>query len=96
MEVAEAALRTLASTSAALDTQEQCITPLVKPRDAVQPVQPEVPQLLPNIHTLWAPLLQALKVSTYLCSSLICNSRSWHTQKLWRDFIVEGASCFAV
>ncbi|CAL5218647.1 g350 [Coccomyxa viridis] len=61
MEVAEAALRTLACTSAALDIQEQRITPLVKPRDAVQPVQPEVPQLLPSIHTLWAPLVQTLK-----------------------------------
>lgn len=65
MEVAEAALRTLASTSAALDTQEQRITPLVKPRVAVQPVQPETPQLLPHIHTLWAPLVQALKVSVF-------------------------------
>ena len=62
MEVAEAALRTLASTSAALDTQEQRIAPLVRPRDAVQPVQPETPQLLPHIHTLWAPVVQALKV----------------------------------
>ena len=72
MEVAEAALRTLASTSAVLDTQEQRITPLVKPRDAVQPVQPETPQLLPNIHTLWAPLVQALKVSALSCTPHLC------------------------
>ena len=79
MEVAEAALRTLACTSAALDIQEQRITPLVKPRDAVQPVQPEVPQLLPSIHTLWAPLVQTLKVSALLLSAFPVY---WHTMKL--------------
>ena len=63
MKVSEAALRTLAATSAAMDIQEQRITPLVKPRDDVQPVQPETPQLLPCVHTLWAPLVHALKVS---------------------------------
>ena len=77
MEVAEAALRTLASTSAALEIQEQRIAPLVNPRDAVQPVQPEVPQLLPNIHTLWAPLVQTLKVGALLCSSPTWPSWHW-------------------
>jgi hypothetical protein len=64
MEVSEAALRTLAATTAAMDVQEQRVTPLVKPRDSVQPVQPETPQLLPCVHVLWAPLVHALKVST--------------------------------
>ena len=62
MEVAEAALSVLGATSAALSCHEQRIEPLVKGRDSVQPVQPETPQLLPAVHALWAPLLQALKV----------------------------------
>ena len=62
MEVSEAALSALAATSAALECHEQRIEPLVKSRDCVQPVQPETPQLLPIVHSLWAPLLQALKV----------------------------------
>ena len=62
MEVSEAALSALAATSAALDCHEQRIGPLVQSRDSVQPVQPETPQLLPVVHSLWAPLLQALKV----------------------------------
>ena len=74
MEVAEAALRTLASTSATLEVQEQRIAPLVKPRDAVQPVQPETPQLLPNIHTLWAPLVQTLKVSALPSLLTLCSA----------------------
>jgi hypothetical protein len=69
MKVSEAALRTLAATSAAMDIQEHRIMPLVKPRDDVQPVQPETPQLLPCIHALWAPLVHALKVGIALhCS----------------------------
>lgn len=62
MKVSEAALKTLAATSAAMDIQEQRITPLVKPRDDVQPVQPETPQLLPCVHALWAQLVHALAV----------------------------------
>jgi len=72
MEVSDAALRTLASTSATLDIQEQRITPLVKPGDTVQPVQPETPRLLPSVHSLWAPLVQALKVSSLLCFLNYC------------------------
>ena len=62
MEVSEAALSALGATSAALGCHEQRIEPLVRSRDSVQPVQPETPQLLPVVHTLWAPVLQALKV----------------------------------
>ena len=62
MEVSEAALSTLAATSAALECHEQRIEPLVQSQDSVQPVQPATPQLLPVVHSLWAPLLQALKV----------------------------------
>lgn len=79
MKVSEAALRTLAATSAAMDIQEQRITPLVKPRDDVQPVQPETPQLLPCVHALWAPLVHALKVNNgtpHQCSGLFSRP-SW-------------------
>lgn len=83
MEVSEAALRTLASTSAALDTQEQRITPLVEARDAVQAVQPETPQLLPNVHTLWAPLVQALKVTCWpsACGWFLESPYLWNMKK---------------
>ena len=96
MEVAEAALRTLACTSAALDIQEQRITPLVKPRDAVQPVQPEVPQLLPSIHTLWAPLVQTLKVSALLCSSLVCISSVLAHHEASRDIQLQDTLASAI
>ena len=72
MEVSEAALSALAVTSAALGCHEQRIEPLVKSRDSVQPVQPETPQLLPVVHSLWAPLLQALKVLPFPPTFLRC------------------------
>ena len=77
MEVSEAALSALAATSAALNCQEQRIEPLVKSRDSVQPVQPETPQLLPAVHTLWAPLLQALKVLPLPLVSVLRCCQSW-------------------
>jgi hypothetical protein len=61
-EAARAALTTLKSTSAALDIQDSRIKPFVRKKSAVEPVPPETPQLLPTVHALWSPLVNALKV----------------------------------
>ena len=63
IEVSVTSLRALQATSAVLDALEYRIEPCIRKKDAVAPLPPETPQLLPAVHLLWAPLLVALKVS---------------------------------
>lgn len=60
-EVASTALTALAASSVALDTEAAVFEELVLRPASIQPVRPEAPKLLPAIHTLWAPLLGALR-----------------------------------
>jgi hypothetical protein len=62
MEVGREALKALVATQAVLDLKERRLDPHVQKRDAVEPVTPETPTMLPHVHTLWNPLLRALAV----------------------------------
>jgi hypothetical protein len=61
MEVGQSALGALRSVSAALDVQERLIAPRVQPKNAVEPVAPDTPQLLPAVAVFWGTLAASLK-----------------------------------
>ena len=55
-------LSALQDTTAALDLFEQVITPHLEREDAIQPVQPDTPKMLPSVHAMWGFLVTALQV----------------------------------
>ena len=61
-------LSALQDTTAALDLFEQVITPHLERGDAIQPVQPDTPKMLPSVHVMWGFLVTALQVLS--CCSL--------------------------
>ena len=68
MEVCVWGLSALQNTTAALDLFEQVITPHLAREDAIQPVQPDTPKMLPSVHVMWGFLVTALQVLS--CCSL--------------------------
>ena len=62
MEVCVWGLSALQDTTAALDLFEQVITPHLAREDAIQPVQPDTPKMLPSVHVMWGFLVTALQV----------------------------------
>jgi len=70
MEVGQSALGALRSVSAALDVQERLIAPRVQPKNAVEPVAPDTPQLLPAVAMFWGTLAASLKARCRWSASL--------------------------
>ena len=67
LEVGQLALEALRDTTAALDTQEDRIAPLVRPKASVEPVAPETPKLLPAVHVFWGTFAASLKA----CAAMV-------------------------
>lgn len=66
LEVGREGLDALTATQAFVDTWYRQLEPYLNKRDVVEPNLPQIPAMLPHVHTLWAPLLGALKVSRFL------------------------------
>lgn len=62
LDVGQLALQVLGQVSTVLDTQERRIAPCVQPKNNIEPVAPETPQLLPAVHVFWSTLATSLKV----------------------------------
>ncbi len=62
LDVGQLALQVLSQVSAVLDIQERRIAPRVQPKNSIEPVAPETPQLLPAVHVFWSTLAASLKV----------------------------------
>ncbi len=73
VEVCVWGLSALQNTTAALDLFEQVITPHLKREDAIRPVEPDTPKMLPSVHVMWGFLVTALQVLN-CCSSPQCIS----------------------
>ena len=65
-DISQHALSALKQTTTALDVREYEIDPLLAKRDAVLPVKPETPKVLPHVHQLWGPLMAAMQVQSLL------------------------------
>eukprot|EP00891_Asterochloris_glomerata_P002860 jgi/Astpho2/2860/fgenesh1_pg.00050_%23_118_t len=61
VEVCVWGLSALQNTTAALDLFEQVITPHLKREDAIRPVEPDTPKMLPSVHVMWGFLVTALQ-----------------------------------
>ncbi|KAK9788844.1 hypothetical protein WJX73_002626 [Symbiochloris irregularis] len=62
LDVATGALAALQPVAAAREIREQQIEPMVRRQPGhVAPLPPDTPQLLPQVHLVWGPLMAALK-----------------------------------